>query len=160
MFSHSFCFSQKIVKSEIDKFSKERRIETDEFNHVINIFTNMKMSLRSIGENCFMNISGNFAPGLVGTRDAFVFLLDNDSTVTIYPTGIQSTEGRGTDEFYDHQYAISASQVELLALHKVKSFRRYFNSNYKDLDLKNKFPGKIQALCKVFYTEFIKHQVL
>src|SRR5258705_13426983 len=119
-----FSYSQKIRVNEIDKFTKQRRIETTVAVAKMAIGCNVGFYYRSVDTTLFINVTGSgCAVGVIGTDDPFIFLLDNDSTVTVYSKGIQDYKisydnTLGTSKYYTHEYYIKKSDIEKLAVHK------------------------------------------
>lgn len=140
--------SQRIVKNEIDPFNKERRIETNYVYLKMGMVQFVSTKYRSVGDACYMLFKGGYwGAGVIGEGDSFIFLLDNDSTVTIQPTDIQATD---LDNHYTHQYHISKDQIQLLASRKVKSIRKYYSSSYADMELPEKNQNKLRELSSLF----------
>jgi hypothetical protein len=157
LLSFSFLSAQEIQVNEIDKFTKQKRIETD--HTVINgsVFCYLELKLRSVDTTCFIELRGSgCAVGAVGEQDYLMFLLDNDSTVKVYSKGIQSYHIGQNVKSYAHEYAINRHQLMELQTNKVKSVRRTFDNSYYDLDVKPKFQERIQKLNEVFLSALAK----
>jgi hypothetical protein len=142
-------YSQKI---ETDPFTKDKRVETKYvFMKPSGFLKNIRMKFRSAGNDYFVLFNGSgWGVGTIGTMDPFMFLLDNDSTVKVYPTDIQSYEIGSQGNYYNHQYRIDREQVEMLSRHSVVKIRKYYSSNYDDMDVPEKNQSKIKELSVVF----------
>ncbi|HVG40309.1 MAG TPA: hypothetical protein VM888_01765, partial [Chitinophagaceae bacterium] len=109
--------SQKIKLNEYDKFLKQRRIETSTTTLKAGAAEGMSVSLKSLGNNYIMVLSGyGEAASTIGLDDQTIFLLENDSTVTIKSTGVQVYEigAPGKQNTYKHEYAVSLNDLETL----------------------------------------------
>lgn len=151
-------FSQKIKKSEVDKFTKQKRIETSS-ELIRSGFTDVvAVSLRAVDTTCFINLLvTNWSIGVIGSDSPIMFLLDNGETVTAMSTGIQSYKiSNASTKSFDHQYKISKEGLEKLAAHKLKSIRRYTTENYSDLDIKERMQDRLKDLSAVFLEELNK----
>lgn len=154
----AFCqrsIAQKVT-SEIDKFTKSKRVSTD-YTYIVNGLAQvLSLKLRSVDTSYFLTLRGNVGLGIVGTHDAVTFLFDDSTTTKIYPTSIQSYE---TDfehpslSFYTHQYNISKDQVEKISKSKIVSLRREYNDHYKDVDIKERLGKKLEQLSINFLQE-------
>jgi hypothetical protein len=145
------------ITTEYDKFEKKWRVQSGNVNITPGFTSAVSFSLRSIGDSYFLTINGNgWATGVVGPSDQMIFLLDNDDRVTLFPTGIQSTDihasSYGVQQTYSHQYRIDPDQMKAFEGRSVKSIRRYFSSNYEDMELKDKHMNKLPALISAFLT--------
>lgn len=153
--------SQKIKESEVDKFTKQRRIQTSSQLLYNGIFDNVGVCYRSVSETCFLTLTGvNWSVGVIGEGDELIFLLDNDSTVTAKSTGIQSYEVSKYGKYYTHQYKLSKEDVDQLANHQLKSIRRYTSTGFTDLDIKDRKKEALQDLSKVFLEEYNKYNTM
>lgn len=152
---------QKIKESEIDKFTKQRRIETSSELLRNAITETVGVYYRSVDKTCFLNLTAlNWSVGVVGDGEKLVFLLDNDSTVTAKSTGVQSYEISRYGNYYKHQYQLSKEDVYQLANHSLKSIRRYTSTGYTDLDIKDRKKEALQDLSKVFLEEYNKYNTM
>lgn len=152
-------YGQRIEKSEIDKFTKQRRIETTLVNLKNTLFEGLWIYVRSVDSSIFFILGGRGnAADVIGSEDKAIFLLDNDSTVTIKPTGIQSYDiGLGTaPNSYKHQYYISSSQLTILSRHNVKSIRKYGAGGYVDIDIPSKHQDEIRNTAVICLNEYQK----
>jgi hypothetical protein len=106
-----------------------------------------------------MNLTAvNWGVGVVGQNDKLIFLLDNEETVTVVSTEIQSYTNSKYGSYYDHQYRIVKDDIAKLADHDLKSIRRYTSKGYADLDIKEKKQQELKNLSKVFLDELNKGQ--
>lgn len=156
-------FSQKITKSEYDKFIKKYSIETNditiwkEFNRVLLSFTSIDSSTSLVTSN-YGRLSG-----VVRKGDKIIFLLNNDSTVEAFSKKTQfydvSERGEVVGTVNNHiEYAISIDALKTLQLTIVKALRIYNNNGYIDIDINNKESKNINALTTIFLKEFQEKQ--
>ena len=87
---HFFVQGQKIESVEVDKFTGQKRVNT-EYVNIAAGFTNVfKFKLRSVDSTCFLILMGTIAVGTVGINDPMIFLFEDKTTFKIYPTSVQS----------------------------------------------------------------------
>ena len=157
----SIAFCQKIKVNEVDKFIKQRRIETT--SSVLKNGSNIGLSitLKAVGSNYFVLLTGHgTGAGTVGEDDQVIFLLDNDSTVTVQSIGIQSYEIIKEQNTYRHQYKISLPGLEALSKHKLKSLRKYDFKGYTNFDILSKKQDELKNLSTVFLKELEQQKML
>jgi hypothetical protein len=140
--------SQKVIHNEIDKFTKQHRVKTDRILIKGGFTTNMYVGFRAVDSTCFLMVGGTGeGADSIGEKDMFMFLLDNDSTITCYSTGIQDysidVSSGITSKSYLHQYSINLDDVKQLATHNLKSIRKYGANGYVDIDVKGKNSDKL-----------------
>src|SRR5690349_7077493 len=104
--------AQQIIKNEYDSALKARVIETSEAVLKEEKDANMRVSLKSLGNSFFLSLQGR---GLVASTiqqdDPAIFLLDNDQTVTVKSTSVQTYDG--DQRSYEHEYSISLNNLKL-----------------------------------------------
>src|SRR5882672_9785138 len=89
----SYSHSQKIKKDEVDKFTKQRRIETSISYVRQSLGCVLGFSYRSVDSTCFINVHGSgCATGVIGKDDKFILLLKDSSVIEITSTGVQDYE--------------------------------------------------------------------
>lgn len=148
---------QSITKSEIDKFTKAKRVQTSKELLLSKLKNGMWVSIRSVDTTYFINFSGyGNGADVIGERDAIIFLFENESTLTIHPTGIQSYDVGRQQNTYSHQYYITSDGLQQLSTHKVKSIRKYSSSHYNDIEIPEKHNDVMMNLSKIFIEEITK----
>lgn len=163
-FSQDTQLPEKIKVSEIDKFTGQKRVETEAvciYGGGVFDGKSLSVSFRGVDSTCFLNlISLNTLYGVVGINDALIFLFEDKSVMKIYPTSIQdykiSTSQYGSSYRYDNQYHISIDQIQILKTKKIVSIRRYFNSNYGDIDIKGSKAPNLNEISKIFLDEVLR----
>jgi hypothetical protein len=149
--------SQKITQSQIDKFTKQRRIETGYVALRGGLGTGIGAKIRSVDTSAFIILVGHGrGTGVIGLGDPAIILLDNDSTVIVTSTGVQTYDIGDYENSYQHQYRISLEGIEKLKGNDVKSIRRYITDEYSDLDIPKNNAGKLRKLAEVFLREYNK----
>lgn len=151
--------AQSIDKIEVDKFTNQKRVLTKDLL-IINRpakWPHLSVRFRSVDTTCYMNLIGeNIAVGIIGASDIAFLLLADKSKIVIHSTGIQAYTPGTTERYYDHQYAISRSDVLKLAKQKITSVRIYFENRYEDVDIDDKHAEKVVALADLFHSEIVK----
>jgi hypothetical protein len=144
-------FAQRIEVNEVDKFTKERRVQTSYANLKIGMQAGLAASFRSVGSSYFMNIAGyGLGAGVIGSDEKAILLLDNEATVTVYSTGVQGYEVGQYQNRFDHQYRIAREDIQTLSQLNVKSIRRYTAKGYVDIDIPAKNQDEIKKMAAIF----------
>jgi hypothetical protein len=144
----------KYDKDTFDKFQKVRKIEKEV--KVVKKFNRgdgfLNINLCNYGGQTFFRLyTAQLNSIVVGKHDAVVFLLDNDAVINAYPDQIYNSESNGPREWFEGTYEFeSDSAINELKAHKVKSMRLYYNSVYKDYDLKGNGSDKLFDAIKCF----------
>lgn len=152
IFATQLLQGQKIVKNEVDKFSKQKRIETSNTDLVSSMSVNLAVKLRSVGDSYYALFYGyGKSVGIISPNHYMQILFDNDSILKIYPTSMQSYSiGTSRNYYQDHQYNISKEDLQMLSTQKIKSIRRYTSEGYSDFELKEKFQDNFKELTILF----------
>lgn len=131
--------SQKLTVNEIDKFTKQKRLETSNVTLKAKLSEGIGVRFRTVDTSFFVILSG-YGPGtgVIGADDRAIFLLDDETTVSVYSTGIQSYNINKYQDSYNHQYTIAKEDLSILSKHNVKSVRKYTSKGYADIDIPEK----------------------
>lgn len=150
----SLAFGQKLSVNEIDKFTKDHRLQTSN----IRLKTGMLAYIRTVSHadpkstSYFIKLFGSTpAPDVIGENDRLLFLLDNDSTVTGYSTGFQSYQI--SPKMYYHQYRITESDLRSLSSHNLKSIRKYGSGGYSDVEIPERNQGELKDAAAIILKE-------
>lgn len=132
----SIGFGQKLIVNETDKFNKSHKLKTSD----VKLKYGLHAYMRSAGypdTTYYFIILHGFGRGadVIGENEKAIFLLDDDTTITVYSTGFQSYEISKYDNRFNHQYQAVKSDIEALASKTVKSIRKYGSDHYNDFDL-------------------------
>lgn len=150
-------FSQKIKSNEIDKFTKQKRIETSIETVKQAWGCGLGFWYRSVDTTYFLNIVGyTCGEKVIGSGDEVILLLSDSSTVKAISPKVQlPNEGRRTvSTNYSHQYLITKEAIEKLAKYNLESIRIYSAEVYEDAEIPKK--DKLKELSKVFLAEISK----
>ena len=152
----SLCFSQKIKKHEVDKFTKLEVIETSEetlyktylalINHKFDFCIRKVENTFSMPANILMDDIVKYTED-----DGVSFLLDNDEVVKLFTnySGV-GAEKFGQGYWFHTSFNMTAADVEKLKTHKVLSVRISYLGGHYDKDLKGGKQVLIQKMLKLF----------
>jgi hypothetical protein len=144
--------TQRITVRDVDKFTGQKRIETDYQGLKMGLVTFLQVKLRSVQDDAFMIFSGGGeGSGVIGDDDQLILLLENKDTVVLTSTGIQDYE-INQSKSYKHQYRVSHQQLQKLASGKEMSMRKYLTDGYVDIDIPERNRNKIKNLCQILLT--------
>jgi hypothetical protein len=146
LFFPLFSYSQKLKVNEIDKFTKQKRVETER-TWLKRASDGVSVSFRSVDDSYYLKLYGyGRGTGIVDEEDKLIFLLDDESSIIIYPTGLQDYSINTGTSTYNHQYHISLEQIQTFSEHNIKSIRKYTSKGYADFDIPNKKQDEVKKL--------------
>ena len=139
-------YAQKIKKSEVDKFTKTKLVETSmESLYSVNFMASgfiykFDFCIRKSGDSYVM--PANILLKTIEKYDensGVTFLLDNDETVVLKTnfTGIGGKEF-GNGYFFETSFNISDADVQKLREHKIITVRVSYLGGHYDRELKSK----------------------
>ncbi len=153
--------AQMLKQNESDMQSNKKQIET--YPVILKSASDIKMdvSLRAAGPTFFLQLTGSgIGANTVQMNDETIFLLDNDSTVTIRSTTVQGYDFSQMIKTYKHEYSISQEDLEVLSRHNLQALRKYSAKGFDDIYLDGKNAEEFKTLCGVFLQELNKAQLL
>lgn len=148
-------FSQKIEVNEIDKFTKQRRVETNGETLTSGLGSGLSVKLRAVDNTCFITLKG-YGKGadVIGRNDKVILLFSNDSTISGFSTGIQDYKIEqtqfGSVKSFSHQYEIPISELAKASKLELKSIRKYGTDTYVDIDIPSRNKEKLAKLSGLF----------
>ncbi len=143
----------KYVKNEVDRFTKSKVVVT---KANVSLYGAMidKWHFRSVDGSYFIDIHSSVRQSFdaIPADGELMFLLDNDSTVQAYSTGlfipITQRAGNAIVQILDATYALDHVALEQLVSHKVVAIRFYHTNTYTELEMKAAKQQKIMAAAK------------
>ncbi|HYH14690.1 MAG TPA: hypothetical protein VD794_05710, partial [Flavisolibacter sp.] len=153
--------AQKIRLNEYDKFIKQQRVES----HPLLITTTSQMKLSvcfsAIGPNLYIQLIGaGEGAHRVEEDDPVIFLMENDSTITVKSKGNQGFD-IGTDiSTYKHHYILTYSDLQKLSQYKLAALRKYHSEDYDDVSVPKEVSEKFKTLCALFIVELVNSNLL
>jgi len=153
--------AQQVTLNEIDRFTKQRVIETSIVRVKSTSPDELACQLRSEGAKIYVLLTGHgWGTGVIGINDKALLLLVNDSVLTLQSTGIQSYKIDDNKNSHKHQYSLSSASLEQLTKSSIKSLRIYYYNGHKDFDI---VAGKANELKKgslLFYNTLVKEKII
>ena len=153
--------AQQVTLNEIDRFTKQRVIETSIVRVKSTSPDELAFQLRSEGAKIYVLLTGyGWGTGIIGINDKALLLLVNDSVLTLQSTGIQSFKIDDNKNSHKHQYSLSSASLEQLTKSSIKSLRIYYYNGHKDFDI---VAGKANELKKgslLFYNTLVKEKII
>ena len=154
-------FAQKVKVNEYDKFIKQRRIELEPLPIMSTDKVQVRLTYTSIGSNFYVLLSGyGWGAFSIDSDNEMIFLLANDSTVTVKSTGIQMTDISGPNLSYKHRYAIKPSDLDILSKNEIVGIRKYGVNNFTDLKMSKAPAQMLQVMSSLFVDELKKSKIL
>jgi len=153
--------AQKIRLNEFDKFIKQHRIES--FPLSLFSASHMKMSvcLSAVGPKLYIQLVGaGLGANRIDAEDRVIFLMDNDSTITVKSKGYQGFDIGVTTSTYKHHYILSFSDLEKLSQYNLLALRKYHSEDYDDVSVSKEVSSQFKALCALFIEELGKSSLI
>jgi len=151
--------AQKIKRSEYNAAEKRWHIETAPVNLKSAPGSKVNVALSAAGSAYSLWLSGSGAgANTVIAGDALIFLLDDDSTVTVKSTAVQNFERK--DNSYNHEYQLTQDDLEILSRHNLQALRKYSAEGYNDVYLEKETAGGLKELSTAFLNELKKANLL
>jgi hypothetical protein len=159
---------QKVkVHQTTDRFTKQQIISTNGLLIKNRTGITMAASLHAVDSVFVIILAGSgYGTGVIGSDDHAIFLLDNDDTVRVKSTGLQSYEigdvyaiGKSVlsiPNYYSHQYIINKNQLRSLSQHNLKAVRKNYNQKYIDIDIVAMYHANLRKLSSAFLQELEK----
>ena len=147
----SFSQECKYDVNTYDKFLKvqklEKEVKVNKANGVGDGY--MAINFCKYDTSLFFRITYiNRRGAVVGTRDAIMFLFDNDSSIKAYPDQVYSSNYKSSTNQQVLHATYNSDNLAALKTNKVKAIRLYYNDVYTDIDLKDKFSSQLQTTAK------------
>lgn len=156
-----FGIAQKLKTNEFDKFIKQRKVEVYPLSIVSGTKSNVSISLAATGSSLTVLLSGmGWGASTIDGGNEVIFLLSNDSTVTVQSTGLQTIEMSATGNSYRHSYHISVQDLEAMSKYELVGMRKYSFKDYSDLDIAKPNGEKTMKLCQLFISELKKAKII
>jgi TonB family protein len=154
-------FSQGVKANQFDKFLKKHRVELEPVTlSGLPPKNKLDIAYAAVGTTMYMNMSGyGWGTKTVDNGDELMFLLGNDSTITLKATSLQSFEPGLSQNTYKHQFYISTKDLNALSEQPVKSIRKYSFESYSDLKIPAENTEKLKRQATLFMAELKKANV-
>ena len=140
------------IKSIGNTKSGQKVIETYALSLKETKSTVTTLRFRSVGSNYYAFISGSgLGVSTISPQDQVVFIMDNDSTVTLTSTGRQAWWYRDSGlNSYQHRYTIRRNDLEALAQGKLKAIRKSAGDDYTYISIAPRFQERAKRLSALF----------
>jgi hypothetical protein len=154
-------FAQQITFNEIDRFTKQRVVQTSILQVKSTSTEELALQLRSEGDKIYLLLTGyGWGSGAISINDKLLLLLANDTVLTINSTGIQSFKVDNNKNIQKHQYNIAPGYVEQLARYPIQSLRIYYYDGHKDFDIATAQANELKKGNALFYNTLVKEKVI
>lgn len=153
--------SQKVKVNEYDKFIKQRRIEMEPVTVMSSSDAKISLTYNCIGSTFYVLLSGfGWGVSSISAENELIFLLANDSTVTVRSTGVQMYEVGMPHNTFKHKYFISLPEIETLSRNELVGVRKYTVQDQADMKVIKQYTAAIKKLSTLFIEELKKGRVL
>lgn len=123
--------------------------------------TQLHVSLLAQGNNFVLRVSGMGAVAhTINTGDPVIFLLKNDSTVTLKATAVQGYDELNAARSFKHDYVLPQTDLEMLSRNKVQALRKYSVVGYDEFLIDETVAASLQNLCVHFLQTLDKERLL
>ena len=156
-----FSDAQKIRINEVDKFIKQKRIETFPLTLLSSSNIKLAVTLSSVGSAVYVQLSGSgLGANRIEAHDKVIFLFDNDSTVTVMSKGYQNFEIGVTTNSYKHSYILTIPDLLKLSRHNLQALRKYHSEEFDDIYISKEGGELFKKLMAVFIAELTKENMI
>lgn len=153
--------AQKVKVNEYDKFIKQRRIEMEPVTIMATSDAKISLTYNCIGSTFYVMLSGfGWGVSSISAENELIFLLANDSTVTVRSTGVQMYEVGMPHNTFKHKYIISLPEIEALSRNELVGVRKYTVQDQADMKVIKQYTASIKKLSSLFIEELKKGRVL
>ena len=152
--------AQKILINETNIEAKKRKIEISPLRLVSTSKTKMNISLGTVGPSIYLRLSGSGAgANIVNVGDKVIFHLDDDSTVTVQSSVLQTYDVEETTSIYQHSYSLSYSDLAKFSRHNLKRLRKYHADGFDDISIPNQSGKQLKNFSSLLIDELKKINV-
>ncbi len=153
--------AQQIAVNEVDRFTKQRIIETSVIPLKSTSTEELALQLRSEGKKIYVVLRGHGRRATtIGTDDKALFLLANDSVLIVHSTGIQSSVIDKNRSVYKYQYSLSPASLEQLARFPLRGIRTYDYNGHNDFDIVDSQADELKNGSLLFYRTLLKEKII
>jgi TonB family protein len=153
--------AQKLRQIDLDAGTGKQKLES--FPVTIKTASDIRMdvSLSATDSAFFLQLAGTgVGASTVNIDDQVIFLLDNDSTVTIKSAALQDFENNPPVASYRHIYPISQEDLEYLSQHNIQGVRKYSVKGFDDIFPDDSNAANLKSLSAFFLQELDKAHLL
>ena len=145
---------------EGDSALNQRKIELSTLKLVSTSGTKMNLSLGAIGSTSYLRLSGSgTGANIVNIGDKVIFRLDNDSTVTLQSSMLQTYDVEGITSVYNHSYNLSLADLAKLSRHNLKRIRKYHAEEFDDITIPNQNGRQVKKYSSFLLEELNKMNI-
>lgn len=153
-------FAQKIIIDEEDSVLNQRKIELEPLKLVATSGTKMNLSLGTVGPSIYLRLSGSGkGANIVNIGDKVIFRLDNDSTVSVQSSSLQTYDVEGITSIYNHTYNLSFADLAKLSQHNLKRVRKYHAEEFDDITISNQNGRQVKNFSRFLLDELKKRNI-
>ncbi|NTS43476.1 hypothetical protein HRG84_21540 [Flavisolibacter sp. BT320] len=121
----------------------------------------MEASFAAEGKAWFLRLTGTGRSAhTINTDDPVIFLLQNDSTVTLRATAVQGFDDLDSTRSYRHEYSVQQQDLEMLSRSRVQAVRKYTVIGFDDYTLDEPAAANLHALSTDFLQKLDREGLL
>ena len=152
--------AQKILIAEQNTDLNKRKIEISPLRLVSTSKTQMSLSLGTVGPSIYLRLSGSgTGTNIVNVGDKVIFHLDNDSTVTVQSSVLQTYDVEEITSTYQHSYNLSYADLAKFSRHNLKRLRKYHADGFDDINIPNQSGRQVKSFSSLLIDELKKRNI-
>jgi hypothetical protein len=156
-----FAIAQNLKQNEVDTATQKKLMETYPVTLIEASDVRMDATLKAADTAFLLQLAGwGIGASTVVANDPAIFLLDNDSTVTVQSTTIQGYNDADSVKTYKHDYTIGQEGLEMLSRHRVVAVRKYSVIGHEDIYLGERDGANLRSLFAIFLAQLGKEKLL
>ena len=154
--------SQKTRVNEYDRFNKQLRISLQPVHIMSADKANVSLAYNAMGSTLYVEMIGtDWGAFAIDEGQDLIFLLDNDSTVTVKSTAVQTAEMTASFQTtYKHSYFIKVPGIMSMSENEVVGIRKYGLGDHVDMKVSPENALKIKKLSVNFIEELKATKVI
>jgi TonB family protein len=152
--------AQKILIDEKNTAPNKRKIEISPLRLVSTSKTKMSLSLGTVGPSIYLRLSGSgTGTNIVNVGDKVIFHLDNDSTITVQSSVLQTYDVEEITSTYQHSYNLSYADLAKFSRHNLKRLRKYHADGFDEFDIPNQSGRQVKNFSSLLIDELKKMNI-
>lgn len=147
--------AQQVKVNEYDRFTKQRRVESEPLRIYNAGKANVSVAYRAAGPVLYLQMNGvGWGASAIDEGQQMIFLFANDSTVSVKSTEVQTSEMNASFQpSFKHSYFIKMPDLKFLSENEVVGIRKYGLGNHFDLKVTKENAAKLKKLTSLFLEE-------
>lgn len=152
--------AQKILIDEKNIDLNKRKIEISPLKLVATAKNKMNLSFGTVGPSIYLRLSGSGAgTNIVNVGDKVIFHMENDSTVMIQSSVLQTYDVQDVTSTYEHSYNLSYADLAKFSSNNLIRLRKYHADGFNDFNIPNEIGRQVKNFSTLLIEELRKMNI-